>query len=278
MTLLRQLVHGFTVAALMGVSADTGSAQTAEDIAKALQDPLANIKAIMTDNSFNLNTGNPDERTGYNFQIQPVYALPFEKVIFIPRAVIPIVGAPAGAKFPELGPPVGGGADDVTWGLSDITVQTFFSPRSDSEGGWKWGVGPQVSLKTRSDSLVAGPGWGLGVSAVVVGSIGPFATAVLANQHWGDEGDFSVFTFQPMVFWDLPGVPGATLHYNNSITADWRIEAGKEWSVPLGLGASKSFVLGGGLGLDLAVGYYHMVSRPEGGPSGQGKLGLTFLF
>jgi hypothetical protein len=44
------------------------------------------------------------------------------------------------------------------------------------------------------------------------------------------------------------------------------------------MGASKSFVLGGGVGFDLAVGYYHMVSRPEGAPSGQGKLGMTFLF
>lgn len=252
------------------------TAQSAEDIAKSLQDPLASISAITLDNTFNLNTGNPDERTGYSFQLQPVYAIPFEGFNFIPRAVIPIVGAPSGAKFPNLGPPVGGGPDDITWGLSDIMLQMFFSPRS--EGTWKWGIGPQVSLKTRTDSLVAGPGWGAGVSAVLVGSLGPIAVSALANQHWGDEGDFSLLTIQPMFFYDIPSIPGATIHYNNAITADWRIEGDTKWSVPLGLGVSKSFVVGGGQGLDLALGYYGMVSRPEGGPSGQVKFGFTWVF
>lgn len=250
-------------------------AQSAEDIAKSLQDPLASIAAIMADNTFNLNAGNPDERTGYNFQLQPVYAFPFESFNFIPRAVIPIVGVPSGAKFPNLGPPVGG-PDDITWGLSDVMLQTFFSPRS--EGTWKWGVGPQVSLKTRTDSLVAGPGWGIGVSAVLVGALGPVAVSALANQHWGDEGDFSLFTLQPMFFYDIPSIPGATIHYNNSITADWRIEGGTKWSVPLGLGVSKSFVVPGGHGVDLALGYYGMVSRPEGAPSAQVKFGLSWVF
>jgi len=250
------------------------SAQSAEDIARSLQDPLASISAVMLDNTFNLNTGNPDERTGYNHQLQPVYAIPFESFNFIPRLVVPVVGAPSGAKFPNLGPPVGG-PDDITWGLSDIMVQTFFSPRS--EGTWKWGIGPQVSLKTRSDSLVAGPGWGVGVSAVLVGSLGPVAVSALANQHWGDEGDFSVMTVQPMFYYDVPSIPGATIHFNNAITADWRIEGGTKWSVPLGLGVSKSFVVGAGHGLDLALGYYAMVSRPEGAPSGQVKFGVAWV-
>jgi len=257
-------------------TASAARAQSAEDIAKALQDPLANIKALMTDNTFNLNSGSPDERTGYNFQVQPVYAIPFEKFIFIPRGVIPIIGAPTGAKFPDLGPPVGG-PDDITWGISDIMLQTFFSPRG-GDGAWKWGVGPQFSFKSRTDGAVAGPGWGLGVSGVLVGAIGPLSTSFLVNQHWGDEGDFSVFTVQPMLFWGIPGMPGATIHYNNSITTDWRIESGDTWSIPLGLGVSKSWVLGGGVGFDLSLGYYHLVSRPDGAPSGQAKVGATLLF
>ena len=39
-----------------------------------------------------------------------------------------------------------------------------------------------------------------------------------------------------------------------------------------------SFVLGGGVGFDASLGYYHMISRPDGAPSGQVKLGLTLLF
>lgn len=108
----------------------------------------------MTDNTVNFGTGT-DERTGYNFQFQPVYSIPFDTFNFIPRGVVPIVGAPGGADFPNLGPPQPPGPD-VKWGLSDIIVQTFFNPKSASD--WKWGAGAQFSFKSRTSEGVAGLG------------------------------------------------------------------------------------------------------------------------
>ena len=210
--------------------------QSADDIARALQDPLANVKMIATDNTISFNTGQPDSVTGYNFQIQPAYAFSFEKFNFMPRAVIPIVGVPGGAHVPPLGgqrPPGQG----VTWGLSDIIVQTFFSIKGDSD--WKFGFGPQFSFKTHTDSLLAGPGWGVGFGVIVVGGFGDLSTTLLASQHWGDDGNFSVLTLQPMVFYNLPGA--ATVNYNNAITYNSKAVEGQEWSVPLGLGLSKTF-------------------------------------
>ena len=248
------------------------TAQSAEEIAKALQDPLASIAAIMTDNTINFNTGQPDETTGYNFQFQPIYAVPAKTFNFIPRGVIPIIGAPGGANWPSLGDPTAG--DGVTWGLGDIMLQTFFNPKG--EGAWKWGVGPQFSLATATDSAVAGPGWGAGIGAVVVGGAGDFSFALLANQHWGQDG-FSVASLQPMVFWNVPSMPGFTVHYNNTIAVDWNAAGGNEWTVPLGLGVSNAFQLGGGHGLDLSLGVYGMVARPEGGPNWQLKFGISWL-
>ena len=46
----------------------------AAEMARKLQDPLANIKAIMTDNTIGFNTG-ADEGTSYGFQLQPIYAI-----------------------------------------------------------------------------------------------------------------------------------------------------------------------------------------------------------
>ena len=247
--------------------------QSADDIARALQDPLANIKMINTDNTISFNTGQPDSVTGYNFQIQPVYAFSFEKFNFIPRAVIPIVGVPGGAYFPSLGDqnPPGQG---VTWGLSDIIVQTFFNIKSDSD--WKLGFGPQFSLKTHTDSLLAGPGWGLGFGVIVVGGFGDLSTTLLASQHWGDDGNFSVLTLQPMVFYNLPGA--ATVHYNNAVTYNSKAVEGQEWSVPLGLGLSKTFMLASsGHALDLALGAYYMVVRPDGGANAQLKVGISWV-
>jgi len=185
------------------LSATPARSQSAEEMAKKLQDPLASIAALMTDNTVNFGTGD-DERTGYNFQLQPVYSIPFEKFNFIPRAVIPIVGAPGGADFPNL--PPGASGDNTQWGLSDMTVQTFFNPKS--EGGLKWGVGPQVSLKTRTSERVAGPGWGAGPGGVIVGGAGDFSYAVLISQHWAFDGNFSLATVQPSFFYNIPSMPG----------------------------------------------------------------------
>jgi len=142
-----------------GGDADEGAAE----MARKLQDPLANIKALMTDNDVNFNTGEDEDETSYGFQLQPVYAIPFEDLGFnlVNRAVIPILGMAEGGQKSILGEPTPSD-DGRTWGLSDSLLQFFFSPRTDDP--WKWGIGPMVSLKTRTDSDLAGPGWGGGPS------------------------------------------------------------------------------------------------------------------
>ena len=273
-TVSKLQLHAASLGIALGLAftAVDARAQSAEEIARALQDPLATIAALMTDNTINFNSGDP-ETTGYNFQLQPVYAVPFETFNFIPRGIIPIIGAPGSADFPNLGPPQPPG-EGVTWGLGDIILQTFFNPKSKS--AWKWGAGPQFSLQTRTDSAVAGPGWGAGVGVVLVGDIGRVSIAYLMNQHWGFDGEFSVLSMQPMIFWNLPSPEGFTINYNNTIALDWKGTEGK-WTVPLGAGVSQAFVLGGGHGLDIGLGLYGLVARPEGGPNWQLKIYLTWL-
>ena len=59
-----------------------GSAQDAAEMARKLQDPLANISAVMTDNDVLFKTGLGDEEeTSYSFQIQPVHAFSFAHII-----------------------------------------------------------------------------------------------------------------------------------------------------------------------------------------------------
>lgn len=76
----------------------------AAEMARQLQDPLANIAAITTDNDIFFNK---DIGTSYSFQIQPVYSFDFPKqgFSFIPRGVIPILGVPPVADLPRLGLP-----------------------------------------------------------------------------------------------------------------------------------------------------------------------------
>ena len=96
-----------TVPATVSLAEEKGGDAAAE-MARKLQDPLANIKALMTDNDVNFNTGDDDDEVSYGFQLQPVYAIPFENLGFnlVNRAVIPILGMAPEAQKPILGEPL----------------------------------------------------------------------------------------------------------------------------------------------------------------------------
>jgi hypothetical protein len=216
------IVFILTVAWAIPSSADEG--EGAAEMARKLQDPLANIAALMTDNDVNFNTGN--DETSYGFQLQPVYAVPLEKAGFnlVNRAVIPILGMAPQAQKPIVGEPLPPG-DDRTWGLSDSVLQFFFSPRNDS--AWKWGAGPMFSLKTRTDDKLAGPGWGGGPIAVLVGNFSESVSAAFIGGHlWGEQDGFSMSMLQPMIFYNLSNA--WNVHYNNMITYDWNATSGNE--------------------------------------------------
>ena len=146
------------------------AAAAAEAMARALQDPLANLRMIATDNTIGFNAGEDDGETNYNFQLQPVYALdrPDDATTnMIARAVVPIIGIEPGAQQPPIIPdPV----EDTgsQWGLGDTNLQFFISPKSDS--AWKWGAGPQLSVPTHTNDRLEGPGWGLGLAGILVGN------------------------------------------------------------------------------------------------------------
>ena len=248
-------------------------ADEAAEMARKMQDPLANIKALVTDNDVSFNTGN--DETSYGFQLQPIYAISFDDQGFnlVNRAVIPILGMAPGGQKPVLGeptPPTG----SRTWGLSDSLLQFFFSPKTDSP--WKWGLGPMVSIKTRTDSDLAGPGWGGGPVAVLVGDIGEhISTAFIAGHVWGDEDGFSTSMLQPMLYYNLPNA--WNIHYNNMITYNWDADSDDAWTVPLGLGVGKMLALKGGHGLEFTLGGYRNAARPDGAADWVLKWGISWL-
>jgi len=246
-----------------------------EEAARKASDPLASIRALMTDNTIAFQAGPDENDTSFGFQIQPVYAIPNEtKFNMIARAVIPIVGLEPGV----VAPPIGSAPRPDTgsmWGLSDMVVQYFFSPKTD--GALKWGLGPQVTLKTRTNDRLAGPGWGGGLAGVVFGSSGQWSYGALAMQIWGED-NFSIATFQPIMVLLLKSIPGAWIGYNNSMTYDWNADSDNAFTFPLGATVGKTFVFESGDFLDLSVGAYPLVVRPDGAPKWQLKLGVSYFF
>ena len=255
------------------VAAEGGGAV---EMARKLQDPLANISAVMTENDIMFKTG--DDSTSYQFQIQPVHALDFPEqgFTFIPRALIPVVGAAPLADLPELGGQRPEG-ENTTWGLSDIITQFFFAPKIKS--GWKWGLGPQLSWDTHTREMVKGPGWGAGPVGVVVGDLGQRLTfAGIVGHLWSYDGDFSVSTIQPMLYYNIESIPGAIIGYTGTITADWNADGSSDtWTVPLGFVVGRTFDLGSGYGLDLNAGPYWNAVKPKGAADWFLKFGVTLV-
>ena len=245
-----------------------------EIAARKAADPLGDVKALMTDNTIAFGAVESEDDTTFGFQLQPVYAIPTEKLNMILRAVVPIIGVEPGVVVP----PIGGEPrpeDDSMWGLSDTMVQYFFSPKS--EGSTKWGIGPQVSLKTHTSDRTAGPGWGGGLAGVVFGGGGNWSIGAILMQHWGD--DFNIATLQPIILYMIPAMPGAYIGYNNSMTYNWDVEdSSNAFTMPLGLTFGKTLVLGSGDYLDLSIGAYPLVARPERAAEWQLKLGISYFF
>ncbi len=255
--------------------AQDDSVDQAAEMAKKLQDPLANITAIMTDNDFMFKTG--QDEFSYSTSIQPVKVWSFDKAGFNigARAIINIAGMAPESQKSNIHEPLPGG-DKTTWGMTDMLAQFFYSPKSDAS--WKWGAGPMFSLKTSTDPKLDGPGWGSGPIGVLVGGSGNFSFAFIGGHLWGFNGNFSSSIFQPMIFYNFPNAVGWAVSYNNQISFDWKATNGNQFTVPLGLTASKVIGLPKGHGIELGFGPYWNVARPEGATSMMIRLNINFVF
>jgi hypothetical protein len=65
------------------------------------------------------------------------------------------------------------------------------------------------------------------------------------------------------VLYNFPNQPGAYLWYDNSMTFNWKATSGERVTLPSGLTGGKTMLLGNGDGLDLSLGTYSLVERPE---------------
>ncbi len=263
------------LACTLAIGSVTALADAAAEMQRKLQNPLANIAAIMTDNVIGFDTGNTDD-TSFGFQIQPIYAvdLPDKGFTLLPRAVIPILGLEPGTDVPPVGQP-NPNATESTWGLGDTMLQLFVAPYT--KGKWKWGAGPQVSLPTATKKQLEGPQWGAGLVGVLVGEFTEkLSFAGIIGNQWGDSGKFNTMIIQPMFFYAI--APGKSIAYNAVISADWEASSSNRWTVPLGLSYNQTWDMGGGHGFDFIVGPYYNVVRPDGAARWQLRFAVSWLF
>ena len=239
-----------------------GFAQSEEDMAKAAQNPVANMYSFPLQNNTVFGVG-PYNRSQNVLNIQPVIPIPLgSKINLINRIVMPIITQPS---FTE---------DNSTTGLGDFVYTAWLSP--SNAGKIIWGLGPVFQLPTASGSEFGSGEFGIGPSLVILTMPGDFVIGAVVNniRTFGDrkENKFFLNYFVNYNFpsWYLVSAP--------IITANWNAADGQKWIVPFGGGAGKVVKLGGKLPVNLNAHIYYNAVKPDGIGDWQTRFQMVFMF
>jgi hypothetical protein len=259
------LAMAFAFAAFAGEGPDAkGKEPDTEALAKAAQNPVADMISIPFQDNIGLGYGPGNKDTQNVLNIQPVIPLHItENWNLITRTVLPIVTQPS----------FSGGSS--TTGLGNLSMTAFLSPRSP--GALTWGVGPVATFPTAtSPSLGSQSTWGLGPSAVALAMPGSWVVGVLVSQVWSVAGaSASQMLIQYFVNYNFTE-SGWYLTTSPILTADWNAASGQKWVVPFGAGGGKIFRIGK-LPFNGNVSAYYNAVRPDIGPEWTLRVQLAIL-
>jgi hypothetical protein len=237
------------------------------DLAQELSNPLADLMSIPIQMNYDRDIGPSDDGWKLQTNIQPV--IPFhlnEDWNLITRTIMPVINQED--IFPGAG---------SQFGLGDINLSLFFSPKKPSSGGVTWGVGPVLLFPTATESLLGAKKWGAGPTLVALTIRGPWTIGMLANHIWSyagdsDRQDISNTFMQPFVAYTWPSA--WTFSLQSETTYNWETE---KWAVPVNAAVSKLVKLGK-LPVSLQAGVGYWVESPETGPEGfRFRLQATFV-
>jgi len=250
------------VATLLLLPAPT-AAQTADELAKQTQNPVASLISVPLQGNWDFGLGDRDA-VGSLLNIQPV--MPFgvsTSTNVILRVIMPLTSQPTS------------GTERIN-GLGDIVATAFFSPAKS--GRIIWGVGPVFLLPAATNASLGSEKLGIGPSVVALTQPGKFTIGILYNQIWSvsganDRDDVSSMFLQPFLNYNLGGGLAAGV----AVEASANFEADEAWTAPLLFSISKVTLLGKRpVSFALAAG--PMIASPAGGADWRFRLGATFLF
>jgi hypothetical protein len=246
-----------------GAGVDDERAKAAE-LAKKLQNPVANLISVPLQSNFDWGGGPNDDGFRYTLVAQPVIPISLnEDWNVISRTILPYVYQES--QFDEA---VFGKSQS---GLADTVQSFFFSPVNPTKGGWIWGAGPVLQLPTATDDLLGEEKWGAGPTAVILKQQGPWSYGVLANHIWSFAGEDSRVdvnrTFlQPFVSYTTKTF--TTFGVNSESTYDWDRS---QWNVPINAVVQQLLKIGKQpVAFQLGGRYY------AEGPSDKPEWGLRF--
>jgi hypothetical protein len=248
--------------------AQEGPEKSTDDLAKAAQNPVADMISLPFQNNSNFNVG-PHKQLQNVLNIQPVIPITLNTDWnLITRWITPVISQPALT--------VNG---DREFGLGDINPSFFFSPKQPTHG-IIWGIGPTFVFPTGTDKTLTSGKYSAGPAFVALAIEGPWVVGVLANNVWSFAGKsnrsaVNAMTLQPFVNYNFHG--GWYLTSSPIITADWEAGHGDRWTVPIGGGFGRVFKIGH-QAINAQLAAYYNVAKPSGGADWQLRAQVQFLF
>jgi hypothetical protein len=224
------------------------------ELAKKLQNPIADLISVPLQNNWDFGIGAADAMK-YTVNIQPVIpvSLSTEWNLII-RTIMPVIYAES---------PVPGGGS--TAGFGDITQSFFVSPKAPTSGGWILGVGPVFLYPSATDDALGSGKFGLGPTAVALKQEHGWTYGMLLNHIWSVAGnshrdDVSATFMQPFLTYTTPRF--TTFGMNTETTYDWEHHQG---TVPINWFVQQLVKIDK-LPIAFQVGVRYYADKPEGGP------------
>lgn len=255
------------VVALWGGIATAEDSDSAAELAKKLNNPIAALISVPFQLNYDQDIGPDDEGERMVLNIQPVVPMTLnEDWNLISRTILPLIRQ---TDIPS---------DTDETGMGDIFQNLFFSPKAPTAGGWIWGVGPALLLPTATDELLGAKKWAAGPTAVALKQQHGWTVGALVNHIWSFDGekdrkDINASFFQPFFAYTTRKYTTFTLNTESSY--DWE---GEQWSVPINIQATQLFKIAG-QPMSLQVGARYWADAPDGGPEGWGlRFSYTLVF
>ncbi len=250
--------------------AEVGTAEAAEALQKATQNPVASLISVPVQNNTNFGV-NPGYRTQDVLNIQPVIPIGISKDWnLLVRWIMPIVYQPV--------PNSPGAPETGEYGLGDMLPTFFLSPKNP--GKLIWGAGPVFQLPTATNTYLGQGKLGIGPSVVVLTQPGHWTLGVLANNVWsvagsGSRPDVNQFLLQYFINYNLK--KGYFITWQPTLTANWEATNGNTWTVPFGGGIGRIMKLGN-QPVSLTAQFYGNAVHPAGTPGWSMRWQIAFLF
>ncbi len=254
------LLSSLAILLLMPPSA---AAQSANELAKQTQNPVANLISVPLQGNWDFGLGDRGA-TGTLLNVQPIMPFAFNKsTSLVLRVIMPVMSQPA---------PDGTRIN----GLGDAMATAFFSTLKT--GRIIWGAGPVVMLPSATNKELGSEKLGLGPSAVALVQPGKFTVGLLFNHVWSvagpeDRTDVNQSYFQPFSSYNLGG--GLSLGIASEISVNWK--ADQKCTAPLLFSVSKILLLAK-RPMNVQVGAGPILASPDGGAEWRFRLAVSFLY